>query len=217
MNRTPCRMLAVALAFTVSAPLFAQEATEAQRPEAAQPAYPQPSVYPVSWEFDFEHTTPQRIVVNVGSDSNPVAYWYMTYRVTNNTDRERMFLPVFEMVDNDGRVIPSDRGIPPEVFDAIKRRERNQFLQPHARIGGELRLGADQAKDGVAIWPEPAAEMGTFNIYVSGLSGETAELKIADQSFILRKSLKLDFHVRGDHIRPGEDPIDPTVKEWVMR
>lgn len=215
MNRTPACLVAAALMLSAAAPLSAQEA--ASRNADAAPAFPQPSVYPVSWQFDFQHSTPQRIVVEVGTEANPVAYWYMTYRVTNNTDRERMFLPVFEMVDKDGRVIPSDRAIPPEVFTAIKARERNQFLQPHTQIGGELRLGADQAKDGVAIWPEPAAEMGAFNIFVSGLSGETAELTIGEASFTLRKSLKLDFHVRGDHIRPGEDPIDPTVKEWVMR
>lgn len=214
MNRTPTHLLAAALTLMAAAPLAGQEAP--QRVVEA-PAYPQPSRYPVSWEFDFEYATPQRIVVNVVTEANPQAYWYMTYRVTNNTDRERMFLPVFEMVSNDGRVIPSDRGIPPEVFEAIKRREHNQFLQPHAQIGGELRLGADQAKDGVAIWPEPMPEMGHFNIFVTGLSGETANITIGEETFLLRKTLKLDFHVRGDHIRPGEDPIDPVVKEWVMR
>ena len=216
MTRTCLRCLAAGMTFAIAVPLVAQDAaTEPNAPQA--PAYPHPSVYPVSWQFDFKHSIPQRIVVNLPGEANPRAFWYMTYRVTNNTDRERMFLPVFELVTNEVQVIPSDRGIPPEVFQTIVRREKNRFLQPHAQIGGELLLGEDQAKDGVAIWPEPMAEMGHFNIFVQGLSGETAQITIGEQTFTLRKQLKLDFHVRGDAIRPGEDPIDPVVEEWVMR
>ena len=60
------------------------------------------------------------------------------------------------------------------MFDAIKRRENRKFLEPLGKVTGRLLIGQDQAKDSVAIWPEPMPRMGTFSIYVQGLSGETA-------------------------------------------
>src|SRR5436309_10296030 len=86
-------------------------------------AYPKPSPYPVSWELKFEHGKPQRIVVEVPGAAAPQAYWYLTYTVTNNTDKEQTFLPVFEMLTEDGRIIRSDKAIPAGVFGAIKQRE----------------------------------------------------------------------------------------------
>ena len=180
--------------------------------------YPKPSLYPKAWELDFRHGKPQRIVVQPANSAIPKAYWYMTYTVTNNTDKEQLFLPSFELVTQEGRVVRSDIHIPQSVFNAIKQREGARFLEPWAMIGGELRLGPDQAKDGVAIWPEPALEMGTFSIFASGLSGETSTVKGPDnKDVILRKTLKLNYLVRGDDVYPGEDEVNENPESWVMR
>jgi hypothetical protein len=142
----------------------------------------------------------------------------MTYTVTNNTDKEQLFLPALELLTQDGRIIRNDFKIPRSVFEAIKKREGDRFLQPAALVGGELRLGPDQAKDGVAIWPEPSPEMGHFSIFVSGLSGETATVKGPDgKDIILRKTLQLNYLIRGDDIYPGEDEVNENPSEWVMR
>src|SRR4051794_23644324 len=194
---------------------------------ATQPApYPTPSPYPKSWELKFDYGTPKRIVVDVPGTSVPQAYWYFTYTVTNNSDKEQMFLPMFELLTRDGRVIRSDRNIPRRVFDAIKTREKKPFLEPFPNIEGQIRLGEDQAKEGVAIWPEPEPRMGQFSIFVNGLSGETAMLKDSagepvknaeGNPVILRKTLQLNFIVRGDEVYPGEDLVAEKPKEWVMR
>lgn len=187
-------------------------------------SYPKPSPYPITWEFSFRHGKPQRIVVQ--SDQGNKAYWYMTYTVTNDTNQERVYLPTFELLTNDGRVIRSDHSLPRAAFDAIKRRERNQFLEDFTQIGGEIRLGEDQAKDGVAIWEEPAREMGQFSIFADNLSGEAvtlkddkgAEIKNADgKPTILRKTLQLNYFVRGDDVLPGEDEVNENPEDWVMR
>lgn len=182
-----------------------------------QDDYPKPSPYPVAWEFDFQHSDPKRIVVDAPGQNAPQAYWYVTYTVTNNTDKERPFLPVFEMLANDGRLIRSDFAIPPQVFSAIQQREKLQFLQPAHEVAGQLRLGDDQARDGVAIWPEPMAEMGQFSIFIEGLSGETAELKVGDESFNLHKELELSYIIRGDDVRPSLDEVSAEAETWVMR
>lgn len=192
----------------------------------ARADYPQPSVYPIAWEFDFQHSQPKRVVVNVPGSLVPMAYWYVTYTVTNNTDQERPFLPSFEMLTNDGKTISSDKNIPLKVFETIKAREGNRFLEHANTIGGTLRLGEDQAREGVAIWKEPMPEMGSFSIFVSGLSGETVFLKDdqgneiknpAGRPTILRKTLQLNYFVRGDEVYPGEDEVNENPERWVMR
>lgn len=179
---------------------------------------PAPSPYPVAWELSFKHGTPRRIVVKIADVPTAQAYWYMTYRVTNKTDRERTFMPVIEMMTKDGQIIRSDRGVPREVFDAIKTREKSQFMVPEAKVGGELRVGEEETKYSVAIWPEPMPEMGTFSIFVAGLSGESAGVKGPDgKEIMLWKTLEITYKVPGDEVRPGEDPMIPAGERWVMR
>lgn len=201
--------------------------------------FPEPSPYPISWELDFQHDKPKRIVVQVPGQGAR-AYWYMTYTVANKTDEDRMFLPVFEMVTRDGKVIRSERGVPPRVFEEIKRQERAKypFLEPPYKAVGTLRVGEDQAKDSVAIWPEPMSEMGNFSVYVSGLSGETVTLKMVNGApvkvnpesialelkgvdpkdvVILRKTLQLNHVIYGDDVYPGLDEVNVKPEVWVMR
>lgn len=181
-------------------------------------AFPEPSPYPKTWELKFEHSTPKRIVVNLPTTNVPQAYWYMTYTVTNNTDQEQLFLPVFELVTREGKIVRNDKNIPQVVFDRIKGIEGIKFLENAIKIGGQLRLGEDEAKDGVAIWPEVDPRMGHFSVYVQGLSGETATVKGPDgKDVILRKTLQLNYLIRGDEVYPGEDEVNEEPQKWVMR
>lgn len=182
--------------------------------------YPEPSVYPISWELTFKHKTPQRIVVGT------TPYWYVTYTVTNNTNQEQVFRPDFEMLTNDGKVIKSDHNIPEAVFDRIKQTVGDRFLQPESEIAGTIHVGPDQAKDGVAIWQEPQPRMGHFKIFVGGLSGEFVILKddqgkpLTDSDknpIIVRKTLELDYAVYGDEFYPGRDQVHELGHKWVMR
>ena len=199
--------------------------------------FPEPSPYPISWELKFEHSAPKRIVVQI-PNQGPRAFWYIAYSVTNDTKEDQTFLPEFVMVTKDGRTIRSDQNVPFKVFEAIKRREGKQFLEPPTKVGGTLRVGEDQARDSVAIWPEPMAEMGSFSIFVSGLSGETVTMKMVDgkpvkvkpenisqelkgvkdeDKLILRKTLQLNYVVYGDDIFPGLDEVNVRPEQWVMR
>jgi hypothetical protein len=215
--RTPLMLLAL-VCLAAAAPL-------ARAADEGVGSFPKPSPYPITWELKFRHGAPKRIVVDAGTGA-PQAYWYMTYTVTNNTDQERTFLPVFEMLTDDGKVIRSDRNIPRRVFDTVKEREKNKLLEPFTQIAGEIRLGEDEARDGVAIWKEPMPEMGTFSIFLTGLSGEIARLKDAEgkdvkdtdgQPIILRKTLQMNYFVRGDEVYPGLDEVNTRPEQWVMR
>ncbi len=189
-------------------------------------AYPEPSKFPISWELKFEYKTPRRIVIEVPGAAAPKAYWYMTYTVTNKTDQEREFLPYFEMVTRTGKIIRSDKNMSPAVFERIKAVAGIPLLESPLKIGGTLRVGEDQAKDGVAIWEETEAEMGDFSIFVSGLSGESTQLTDSSNQpaldkdgkpIILFKTMQIDYKIAGDEVLPGNDPITKTNQKWVMR
>jgi hypothetical protein len=196
-------------------------------------AFPKPSSYPISWQLKFEHAIPRRIVVTTPGTKNAVAYWYMTFTVTNPTDEDQQFLPVVEMLTNDGTLIRSDKDVPSVVFDAIKKRERKGSLEPMEKITGRLRIGEDQARDGVAIWAEPMKRMGTFHIFVGGLSGESAFVKDGEEITIkdwtkvsaeerkkltaLQKTLDITYQIAGDEIKPEEDAVINKGEEWEMR
>jgi len=200
-------------------------------PAVAVDKYPEPSPYPTSWELKFDHGMPKRVVVDVPGTAHPVAYWYMTYTVTNSGDKPQEFIPQFDLLSEDGKVTHSDRAIPPEVFHQIKVREGIKLLINSHQIEGPLNPGPDEAKDGVAIWPEPMVRMGTFSIFVGGLSGEFAEIKDADGKpviakdpktgeetrVVVRKTLQLTFHVIGGETRPGEDEEHTKGERWIMR
>jgi hypothetical protein len=199
--------------------------------------FPEPSLYPISWELKFEHGKPKRIVVT-DPGKGPSAYWYLTYTVTNESDEEQTFLPRFEMMTSDGQIVQSDRGITPRVFEAVKRQEGNKFLEPRTKIMGRLRVGEDQARDGVAIWKEPMSEMGNFSIFVTGLSGEAVTMKMVNGKMtpiaptkiaeelkgvdekdvvILRKTLQLNYVIYGDEVYAGLDEVNVKPEQWVMR
>src|SRR6185503_20066026 len=174
-------------------------------------AYPKPNPHKISWELDFQHGQPTRILVQEPGGSSPRAYWYLAYTVTNNTNEDQLYLPVFELVDEKGNVHRSDKDVPKAVFDTIKAREGKKLMEPIGVVSGKLRVGSDEAKESVAIWSEPMERMGTFTIFVTGLSGEAVwykdgketpmreadwvKVKPENAGEILRKTLALEYQV----------------------
>ena len=221
--------------------LLAVSGAVALRPAVAAPDFPVPNTYPVSWELSFTHATPRRIAVDVPDVNSPKAYWYMTYTVTNSTDKEQKFYPQIDLLTTDGKVHAADQNIPKKVFDEIKVTERNKFLEEFTTINGPVRLGPAEARDAVAIWAETTPRMEHFSVFVTGLAGEhvimkdvagkLAKVDTAEDIYsketedellkkglvILRKTLQLNFFIRGDDVYPGEDEVNKDSEEWIMR
>ena len=203
-------------------------------PAGAAPDFPTPSPYPISWQLDFKHGLPTRIAVDVPGSPTPKAYWYLTYTVTNNGDKEQQFYAEADLVTVDGQVHHADQGLAKRVYDQIKGAERNPRLETYLTLNGPVRLGPAEARDGVFVWPETTPRMDQFQIYVAGLSGEAvnmhkdaagkyvkttaaADLKDPASLLILRRTLQLNYFVRGDEVYPGEDQVNVDGEAWVMR
>jgi hypothetical protein len=60
--------------------------------------------------------------------------------------------------------------------------------------------------------------MGNFSVFISGTSGETATVKGPDgKPVILRKTLQLNYLIRGDSQTSGQSEVVKQSQEWVMR
>jgi hypothetical protein len=183
-------------------------------------AYPKPSPYPVSWEMKCEYAQPKRILANTPQGEQ--AYWYMTFELTNNSDKEQLFLPVFQLLRQDGTTTRSERVFPPGLIDAIRGRERKRDLETLTELTGQIKVGDDAARRGVAVWKEtPGERLGRFSVLITGLSGESVILTDKDNKpikgeggkpIVLWKTLKLDYHLPGTN----PDAMTQTGQEWVM-
>ena len=197
---------------------------------------PEPAPVLVAWQLEFEFLSePLRIDVP-GSGT----YWYMVYRVTNPEPRTQNFFPIIEVVTADMRVIPTDMGISPAVFAAIKKRHAQVFpyLVSPNKVLGPLQTGADYARESVAIWRDVDLTSSEFKIYVAGLSGESRLVpnpaydpakpesgpRTGERAeggnprhFTIRKTLEIRYTLPGSFAGRAQVAPVRTETRWVMR
>ncbi len=204
-----CTRSLLALSLAAGALLLAAPAT-------LHPAAPQPSIVPNSRELNFRHGPLERLTMNIKGKQQ--SFWYMRYTVINNSGRDVLFTPDFQLLTDTGEAISAFKDVPNEVFDKIKSMSNNTMLESPTNILGKLLQGEDNAKDGVIIFAAPSADAHEYDVYVSGLSGETAEVKnpITGQSAIVQKTLVLQYNVPGEAIGIQPQP-QLTATKWVMK
>lgn len=141
------------------------------------------------------------------------------------------FYPTFTIVTDTLQVVESEIGVSPEAFRAIQRRWNNPLLLPASKMNGEILVGADRARHGVAIWPDFDPKAREFTVYITGLSGETA--RIANPAFnakepvgprnprvfILHKTLSAPYRLPGGSEARALAVPERLSREpmWVMR
>ncbi len=175
-------------------------------------AAPEPAVVPMTWELTFKNQLPERIVVEGKT------YWYVRYTVSNNTGRDVLYTPDFEITTDSGQAIAAYKDVPKDVFGKIKELHGATLLQSHTEILGKLLQGEDNAKDGVIIFAGLEAEARVLNLFISGISGETAEVKnpMSGAVVVLQKSLVLEYSIPGEAVRIDPRPTLKSTK-WVMK
>ena len=196
-------------------------------------AAPEPALAPRAWELDFEFSDPQRITVRVPGEAEARIFWYVIYRVTNETRREIHFYPTFEIVTSKYRVYPSDLATHPKVYNTIKKRhaKTHPFLVEPVDALGRLLQGEDNTRASVAIWSafDADEDVDKFMLYIGGLSGEVTKVrnphfdpssqvtKKNPRFFVLRKTLAVEYSLPGN--RKTQRKVRPVRVErtWVMR
>ncbi|MBI5724924.1 MAG: hypothetical protein HZA50_13270 [Planctomycetes bacterium] len=207
---------------------------------------PKPSDVPFEWELAFTYKDPMCIRVKAPGEEKARIYWYMLYRVINRTKEDQNFIPEFAIYTNTGEILQANKNIPTAVYDAIKQLHNLPLLKDQTSVTGKLLQGEDNAKEGVAMWPDIDPQAGTFDVFVGGLSGELADAALltpmppaADNipasgpaamgyrpkppasapttKKVLTKQLRLQFMITGDQPARLTTPVTFKLKEWVMR
>jgi hypothetical protein len=207
-------------------------------------AAPTPSLTPQTWQLEFQFEDPQRLVIQLPGEAKPRVYWYVLYNVVNNSGKDVQFLPKFEIVTSDLKVIPADIAADPAVFAAIRKqhvKDRPFLLEP-LEVTGKMLQGADNAKDSVAIWRDFSGETRKFTMFVSGLSGDNVvipnpafdsgkpetelrdgangqkiKMAVNPRRFTLYKTLSIPYTLPGDDEARKTSAAVRGDLEWVMR
>lgn len=176
---------------------------------------PEPDPVPRRWQLDVKFD--QLRLVNVSGRQ----YYFITYSVVNRSGQDLLFAPSFELVGSeDVNVRRSGRGVPAAVTSSLLVRLGNPLLEDQIGIIGMLQQGAENARQGLVIWPVENARPGALTLFASGFSGETAAVVPPGgegKSVTLRKSQMLAYSDVGDLSLRGEGPLPLVESRWVMR
>lgn len=179
---------------------------------------PEPEAIPRRWQLDIEPGALRVTSVDVpGVGKKP--FFYLTYRVINNSGEDLLFAPSFEMSTEVGNR-RSGRDVPAEVTKTLMEQTQNGFIEDQISIIGQLLQGKENAKDGIVIWPADELDMDDLTIYAAGFSGETAsvELSTSKERVVLRKTFQIKYRVNGDMTQMlGKEITREEAPRWIMR
>ncbi|MDD5457924.1 MAG: hypothetical protein PHF37_00810 [Phycisphaerae bacterium] len=195
---------------------------------AAVFAAPQPAIVQGDrlWTLDVGYTHPQQIVLH-SKKSAPQIYWYIIATVTNNTGQDVPFYSNCELMTDTFQIISAGTNVPTRAFGMIKKRHQSQypFLEPIEKCDTRILQGQDNAKDIAIIWPDFDPQAKDFKLFIEGLSNETAVIEHPDKvnengeplKVFLRKTLELNYSVKGDSSLRSGVRLDFENQQWIMR
>ncbi len=196
---------------------------------------PKPSEAKIKWELDIRFDQPRPIRVQLPGRKKKQMFWYMLYTVTNRTGKDQFFVPDFDLYTDTGQLIHSGKKTPTVVFNAVKSLHNNPLLKNTPDMAGRILQGEDNAKDSVAVWHDFDPKAGSFDIFIGGLSGEIAEIKLPrpikvvkidargkktvvwQKTLLLAKTLQLTYKIPGEAASRTRTAVKLAKKTWVMR
>ncbi len=195
----------------------------------ASSSAPEPAVVqePQQWTLDVTFEHPKLIMLQPGVDGKPRRFWYVIITLTNNTNDDVDFYPKCELMTDTFQIISAGKNVSPAVFEQIKRRHQSKypFLESLEKAGNKILQGRDNSKDIAIIWPDFDAQAQNIQIFITGLSNETAVINHPVQKdeagnpvkVFLRKTLELNYSLRSDPALRSDVDITYKGKRWVMR
>ncbi|MCE5327626.1 MAG: hypothetical protein LLG01_14565 [Planctomycetaceae bacterium] len=197
---------------------------------------PKPSEAQFKWQFDFRYDPPRPIQVTLPGEKTKRTFWYVIFTVTNRTGVDRSYVPAFELYTDTGQLMAAGRNTPTFVFNKIKELHNLPLLVTMTSlIDKTLLQGEDNARHSVAVWQDIDPAAGGFDIFVGGLSGETAVVKLPQpvktmqydsrgqakevmtDQLLLTKQLQLTYKLPGEASARVYNPAVFAGKQWVMR
>lgn len=198
-------------------------------------AAPKPSPVPPSWQLDIVYEAPMPIMVEDPGGRGRKLYWFMRYQVVNRTGADRIFVPEVALYTDTGQVVRGGAGIAASVVSQIKKAINDPIARDLTGITGKILQGEDNAKRGIVVFEDFDPEAGAFDIFLSGLSGETARIdlpvpvkvtrmgaggkleEVEVEQLVLTKTLRLRYELRGDLQSRLETDAVRIKQDWVMR
>jgi len=213
-GRCLCRPRAALLALSVSMSGF----LVVHSPQTAAAAAPQPDPVSRRWQLNIK-PGPLRLAIMPVEGVGSRAFFYFTYTVKNNSGKDLLFAPSFELATDDGSLRRAGVNVPAAVTKALLKRLRNPFLRDQIGAVGLLLQGEENAREGLVVWPADNLEVDHVTIFAVGFSGETKTITRPDtgKPVLLRKTLMLVHDTPGDLAYNGDHPLTRSEQRWIMR
>ena len=191
-------------------------------------AAPKPAIVqrPGHWTLDVRYEHPQQLVLPWGPTGEQ-RFWYMIVTVTNRTGMDVEFYPKCDLMTDTFQIVPAGRAVPPMVFDEIRQRHAGRYplLESLQSVPNRILEGEDNARDIAIIWQDFDPQATSFQVFISGLSNETAVIAhpVARDGngnpvpVYLRKTLEATYGLRGDPALRSSVEVVYKGQDWVMR
>lgn len=181
-------------------------------------AAPEPEAIPRRWQLQLD-AGPLRVTSVQAEGRDIQSYYYMTYKVTNNSGEDISFAPLLELATDDGIITRGGRGVPGEVVDVIRARLGDSLLETESEIQGMLLQGPENARRGLVVWQATNLKVDEVVVYAAGFSGETKSIQRPDtgEKVVLRKTLMLRHAVPGEIDPRSDEPLKRGIERWILR
>jgi len=188
-------------------------------------AVPEPAIVPApgDWTLEVRFEHPQQIIL----PGTHQRYWYMILTLTNRSGVDVDFYPTCVLMTDTLQLVPAIKGVSAVLFEKIKIRHQGRypFLQLVENVSDKILQGEDNTVDIVVIWPDFDPNARGFDIFICGLSNETAVVYNPVQTdadgdpvkVYLRKTLRLGYKLSGDPAFRSDQKLTFEGKSWVMR
>lgn len=184
-----------------------------------------------AWQLDIEFEDPRRMTFRLPGDSTPTTYWYVLYRVTNNTGQDVQFMPSARLLTDSLDKIHAGDNIHPNVYRRIAALHKNDypFFKRPSQATGLLLQGKQNARSSAWVFRTFDRSANSFTLFVSGLSGlidripnPVFDTKLPEsdenpRSFVRRLTLAVDYLLPGDEQTRLSATPKRTNRKWVMR
>jgi len=160
-----------------------------------------------TWMMDLDFDRPQQISMAVIFEAEQ-GHWYLTYKVTNNTSRDRyLLLKIWLVVNGDAE----KRTYPDRLMPALERAAEKTFdTKFDNRVEMMGKLGKGESKTGVALFGPIGFDIKTVDVYIDGLSKKTLLRDDEGRPYFLKRRIKAIYNRMGD---PESEPYTVLIKK----